>query len=221
MDDSELEFLGPLQCRHCSNQTRQRVVANYSQVESYEDPRSGVFWDAGPIWKLIMCPACSSVSLLRIYFHDGFEPDEWKMSVMFPTMDEAPAGLPTEVGKAYQAAQHVRNVDSNAFAVLLGRVLDIVCIYKGAKGDSLYRRLNSLAESGEIPDKLAEMADQLRQLRNIGAHADLGELTPAEVPVLDALCNVVLEYVYTAPQLIEQVKQKIQLLKVDLATKEE
>jgi Domain of unknown function (DUF4145) len=213
MKDSDFKFMGPLQCPHCSNKTRQKIIANYSQVESHEDSRSGVSWDAGPIWKLALCPACSSVSLLRFDFHDGFEPDEWKISIVFPSLEKVPIGLPIEVGRAYQAAQKVRDIDSNAFAVILGRVIDIICIDKGAKGDSLYRRLTSLAESGEIPGRLAEMAHQLRQLRNIGAHADLGDLTPDEVPVLDALCNAVLEYVYTVPQLIEQVEQRLQVLK--------
>jgi hypothetical protein len=80
-------------------------------------------------------------------------------------------------------------------------------------GESLYNRLTSLAEKCEIPTRLTEMAQQLRQLRNIGAHADLGKLTPAEVPVLDDLCRAILEYVYTAPKLIEQVELRLKELK--------
>jgi hypothetical protein len=118
-------------------------------------------------------------------------------------------GLSPKIEQAYQSALKVKNVDSNAFAVLLGRVLDQVCIERGAKGDSLYDRLKDLASKGEIPTRLAEMAHQLRHLRNIGAHADLGDLTSAEVPILDDLCRAILEYVYTAPKLIEQVELKM------------
>ena len=66
---------------------------------------------------------------------------------------------------------------------------------------------------GEIPGPLAEMAHQLRFLRNIGAHATLGELTRGEAPILDDLCNAILEYVYTAPHRVEKVAKRIDELK--------
>lgn len=52
------------------------------------------------------------------------------------------------------------------------------------------------------------MAHGLRILRNVGAHADLGD-SPAEIPVLDALCSAVLEYVYSAPLLIDSVEKRL------------
>ncbi|MCI0563315.1 MAG: DUF4145 domain-containing protein, partial [Nitrososphaera sp.] len=119
------------------------------------------------------------------------------------------------IDRAYDAALKVRNIDSNAFAVLLGRVLDLVCLDKQATGNSLFERLNFLAARGDIPQQLADIAHQLRQLRNIGAHADLGELTSAEVPVLDGLCRAILEYVYKAPQLLQVAEQRLQQLKQD------
>jgi hypothetical protein len=69
-----------------------------------------------------------------------------------------------------------------------------------------------LAQKGEIPNRLVEMAQKLRILRNIGAHASLGELTYAETPILEALCRAILEYVYTAPNLITKVEQRIKKL---------
>jgi hypothetical protein len=112
-----------------------------------------------------------------------------------------------------QKSQNTTVEDSNAFAVLLRRVLEEVCLDRNAEGKSLFDRLKFLGEKGEVPLRLADMAHQLRQLTNIGAHADLGDLTPAEVPVLDALCRAVLEYIYTAPKLIEQVEKRIEDLK--------
>ena len=96
----------------------------------------------------------------------------------------------------YAAAQKVASMSPNAYAVLLGRVLDCVCAERGAKGSTLAEKLNDLASREEIPKQLADMAYKLRQLRNVGAHADLGALTKEEIPVLEALCSAVLEYVY-------------------------
>jgi hypothetical protein len=44
----------------------------------------------------------------------------------------------------------------------------------------------------------------LRQFRNVGAHAELGELTKEEAPILENLTRAILEYVSSAPLLIAQ-----------------
>ena len=200
-----------MKCLHCSNSAPQEIVASYSQVEDmYSDPhRRQVIGEAGPVFELMTCPACRAISLRRIDYCDWDDPDDWAVSWLFPQPGTPVPGLPPEVDKAYEAALKVRNIDSNAYAVLLGRVLDKICIDRGAEGRSLGERLKYLATQREIPEKLAEMARQLRQLRNIAAHADLGELSPKEVPILDALCKAILEYVYSAPQLIQEVQARI------------
>src|SRR5205085_3563826 len=95
----------------------------------------------------------------------------------------------------------------------LGRVLEFVCIDRKATGDTLFKQLKDLANRGEIPGPLADMADQLRTLRNIGAHASLGELSGAETPILDDLCRAILEYVYAAPHRVANVAKRIDELK--------
>jgi hypothetical protein len=178
------------------------------QQESPEGPedRTG--------WKLAQCPACLKVTLVETkWCPPDIDESQECWHFLYPLPVSAPQGLPADVALSYAAARKVRNIDSNAFAVLLGRVLDKVCIDKQVTGASLYDRLTKLANTGEIPPRLAEMAQQLRQLRNIGAHADLGELTPREVPILDALCRAVLEYVYTAPAMLKRVETRMKRLK--------
>lgn len=213
MENSKTQFTEPMRCGHCENKVRMKIVATYDQVQSYEDHKSGIEWQAGPIWELAICPACSNLTLRRIKWHEYFEPEELKMEILYPSAIKPLTGLPPKINEAYQAALRVRHIDSNAFAVLLRRLIDLVCLDRGANGKSLYERLAFLAEKGEIPGRLAEMTHQLRQLGNIGAHADLGDLTPAEVPILDDICRAVLEYLYTAPRLIDQVEQRIKELK--------
>lgn len=66
---------------------------------------------------------------------------------------------------------------------------------------------------GEIPKKLIGVSKSLRILRNIGAHATLGELTTDEIPILDNLCRAILEYVYSAPFLVEEAEKRVLKLK--------
>jgi hypothetical protein len=159
------------------------------------------------ILRLSRCSSCD-------YFNFSVEDtDGGEMSVLYPKPPEALDGLPTNIAKAYQAARAVSKIDANAFGVLIGRVLDFICIDRKAEGETLYERLKDLANKGSIPGPLADMSHQLRVLRNIGAHADLGELSFREVPILDDLCRAILEYVYVAPHRVAQVEARIKKLK--------
>ena len=208
-----MEYTKPVQCPRCGNKAPMRIVASYELSPSDRDWNPEETLDGGETWRIVVCPACKEVSVGLIRWLDFLDvADEFRMKIVYPARNRTLTGLPPKIDSAYDAALKVRSIDSNAFAVLLGRVLDMVCSDKQASGATLYDKLNSLAEKGDIPAQLADMAHQLRQLRNIGAHADLGELTPAEVPVLDGVCRAILEYVYTAPQLIEEVKRRLQRL---------
>lgn len=114
---------------------------------------------------------------------------------------------------AYETSLKVRVIDANAYAVLLGRILEMVCEDRKATGSSLQKRLEDLATRGEISDRLVAVAHNLRQLRNVGAHASLVELTHDEVPILDDLCKAILEYVYSVPYLIDKAEKQIKRLK--------
>lgn len=188
------------------------VVAEYSRIEERNTEDDSFSWSEGPFWEVLECPACRQITFKKGYWHECI-PDEFTPEILYPTGSEQILGLPERIAKACEAAQKVKAIDSNAFAVLLGRVLDLVCIDKNAVGESLYERLSDIASKGIMPQQLAEMAHALRQLRNIGAHADLGELTKAEVPILEALSKAILEYVYAAPALIQLVQTKIDSLK--------
>jgi hypothetical protein len=206
-----MEFTKPVQCPRCGNEAPMRVVASYEHCprERYLNGCPNY----GETWRLMICPACSEVNVgLVEWIHFDIE-DEVRIRVVYPARNRTLIGLPPEIDRAYDTALKVRSVDGNAFAVLLGRVLDLICIDKQVSGSTLYERLNSLAGKGIVPPQLVAMAHQLRQLRNIGAHADLGELTPSEVPVLHGLCRAILEYVYIAPQLVEAVDKRLQQLK--------
>jgi hypothetical protein len=53
----------------------------------------------------------------------------------------------------------------------------------------------------------------LRNFGNIGAHAGGVQLSENEVPVIDALCRAILEYVYGAPHLVALAQQTLDKVK--------
>jgi hypothetical protein len=208
----EAKYYKDFRCLHCTNTATMKAVARYSQVRSYSDDPSGHEWDFGDVYELLLCPACEKIMLQKGTFHSEF-PEEWEPIVLYPAPSQAVDGLPGPVEKAYKAALAVRSVDANAFAVLLRRLLEIVCNDRGAAGRTLNDKLRALAEAGTIPPQLVEIANGLRQFGNIGAHAGGVDLSDREVPVLEALCRAILEYVYGAPQLIAIAQRTLDELK--------
>jgi hypothetical protein len=214
METPKRKFTEQIKCGHCQNEAPMEIVADYSGVQNYEDENTDMSWEAGPVCELCKCPACSGVTLRTYDWHSGYmDGSDIEYQIVYPLSEKGPRGLPHKIDKGYRAAQKVRNIDANAYGVLLGRVLDLVCEDRQAKGETLDQKLKNLADNGEIPEKLVNVATGIRRLRNIGAHADLGELTPAELPVLDNLTRAILEYVYSAPLLASEAAERFAELK--------
>jgi len=211
---TDKRFSGKQECGHCGNTAPMEIIGEYSQVRDYDDPRSGLSWEAGPVYEVLVCPACHGVVFRSYYWHDlAIDPSEVECKVLYPAESSTLPGLPDSIKRAFDAAKKVRAIDANAYGVLLGRLIELICEDRKATGRTLAEKLKDLSEKGEIPSKLVPVANSLRNLRNIGAHAVLGELTPAELPILDNLCKAIVEYVYSAPHLVKQAEQRLQALK--------
>lgn len=185
------------------------IVASYSGIRRYgDDYQDGqLSHEAGTVFELLLCPACDAVSLRSYFWHDGaMDPSDIEFKTLYPPAIDQPIGLPEEVARLFDSAQQVRDVNANAYSVLLGRLLETICNDRGAPDGTLAERLAVLAANNEIPDNLVKVAAALRHLRNVGAHANLGDLSSTEVPVLDRLCRALLEYVYSAPELAREAE---------------
>lgn len=193
------------------------IVSTYSDLETMSDEGSvDPPWKVGDIYELLLCPACRVVTLRSYFWNEAYMESEADVSyrLLYPSDVRLPSGLPSKIEAAFVSALKVKKIDSNAFGVLVGRVIELVCSDRSASGTFLSHKLSDLAKRGEIPHKLVGVANGLAKLRNVGAHAELGELTPEEAPILEGLCRALLEYVYSAPVLAQQAESKIsQLIK--------
>lgn len=159
-------------------------------------------------------PACEGVTVRRYLWQDQFDPDDIDLEIVYPkSASAAPIGLPPTIQQEFDAALRVRSVSPNAYGVLLGRLLELVCNDRGAEKGNLDARLKELSSRDEIPEKLVRVAEKLQELRHVGAHARVGELGSAEVPILDSLCRAILEYVYSAPHLVQQAEERLNQLR--------
>jgi uncharacterized protein DUF4145 len=183
------------------------LVASYPQTTEYS--HADLSWDAGPVYELLVCSACSGVVLRRYFYHELRDAEDWLSEILYPEPFRVPSGLPEKIEAAYREALNLKRADPNAYAVCLGGVLELVCHDRGAKGRRLVDQIEDLSDKGKLPATFLELAQNLRHLRNIGAHSDPDKLTATDIPLLDNLCRVLLEYFYTAPQLSSAAKERV------------
>ena len=169
--------------------------------------------DQGYTYELLLCLACKKATLREWFEHDLMDPEDIKLETLYPSQGVKLFYLPSSIQKAYEAALKARAIDANAYAILLGRMLEVVCEDREVKGKNLYDKLKVLADNGEIPNNLVGVAHGLRMLRNIGVHEPLKGLSSDEIPILDDLSRAILEYLYIAPNLAMKAEASFERLK--------
>lgn len=56
---------------------------------------------------------------------------------------------------------------------------------------------------------LADMVNQLRKVRNLGAHDTKDIVTEEDIPLILSLLEAILEYLYVAPAKLKKLKEKL------------
>jgi Domain of unknown function (DUF4145) len=219
MAEQEKSLTENIKCGHCQNTAPMTLETKYierPEIDPSPSDEDGYYHpdhDSHTGYQICTCPVCRGVTLRSYFWHERMDQEDISYKILYPAAEKTQKGLPPSVLKAYEAAQQIRHISPNAYGVLLGRVLEIACEDRGAAGDTLDKKLKSLADKKEIPEKLVAVATGVRQLRNIGAHASLGELTEQELPVLTNLTRAILDYVYTAPYLASSAASRLAELK--------
>ncbi len=202
-------------CGHCGNRTTIEKCGEYEATrQKYDSKNDKWYWNRAS-WRLIECMTCSKPTLFEVNENvsDTLDPvaelDYFHHRILYPSVEAPLTNLPQKVERAYTAALKVRNIEPNAYAVLVGRTLEAACNHEKAPGRTLANKLDYLAQSGRIPSTLAEMALHLRELRNLGAHAAEDEVNEEDVPVILDFVEAILEYLYVAPAKIEAVRARL------------
>jgi hypothetical protein len=193
-------------CPHCRQRT---VLEGKAHVlkDSGGDNHNEPYW--AEHWELRRCVSCER-PILRETLSVDIHGEEPQIQTLYPGANRgAMAGLPEKVAKAYEAALSVQSIEPNAYAVLIGRLLEVIAVEEGVESKRLVDQVRALSAADRIPPVLAEMADQLRQIRNFGAHAAAGEVMPDDVPVIAEFADAILEYLYRAPSKVAAVKARL------------
>jgi hypothetical protein len=130
--------------------------------------------------------------------------------LLYPSKVELDESVPDTVKSSYDEALRISNIAPNAFAVMLRKALEAICIDRGVTQGNLHSRLQELARRGELPATLAEMTSILRILGNVGAHPDEQSITIPLTWGMKEFFRAVVEYVYVAPNKIKKFKDRME-----------
>ncbi len=189
-------------CRHCGNCTVLRVL--YESERRKDDVTL----------LLVDCRSCEEASLLeRVWTRDLFDPfgslSVTEETVLYPSTGATQFRfLPREVRKEYESALNIMRHDANAFGVMVRRTLEAVCKERGVQRGTLACNLREMASRNEMPGTLADIADHLRLVSNIGAHHSGADISKDDLPALLDFLNLVLEYLYEAPGRLRALQAK-------------
>lgn len=197
-------------CGHCRITVEMEVLIDEGKFRVFSadiDDESLVSWE------IYRCPSCSKPTLIELNvetFPDLDNPcREVHQRILYPTASDIFHYIPEAIGLELRSAFDVRHRNNNAFAVCVGRTLEVICRSLNADGKDLYSQIKNLVQRGLLPEPLGRVADSIRLLRNLGAHASIGNVSDSEAEILHNLLIVVLEYLYKAPALLKQLEEGI------------
>jgi Domain of unknown function (DUF4145) len=202
------EFTEKRTCGHCGVRSPMIIVAKFYEKLSDFIKNVGVF-EYGERYELLKCQGCEKIELEAHSYHEGMDEPIFNFRTLYPEPIIIPKGLPNKVKEEYQNALKARHGNSNGYGVLLGRVLEAVFHDKKAKGKMIGEQLKDLAQRNVLPNETLAFAKQLNKLRVKGAHFSVGKLTPKDIPIMEKLTKVILEYVYVAPFIMKEAEKAV------------
>lgn len=202
-----------IKCEHCGNKSTHTTVFSILGPEEILDHPSLPDMTVETYYFLAKCGSCSGISLFWDWQEsDGPIGDLAYAHLLYPVVKEFGTAVPALIAKDYVEATKVKKISPIAFAVLVRKSLESICKDQKATGRDLKEKLDDLAKKGIIPESLSKMANAIRYLGNIGAHASEKEIDSYEAETLNDFFVAIIEYVYIGPAklniLSERMKKK-------------
>lgn len=205
-----------LVCYHCGNRVPQKRVG-YQRGQKLYEHIDGRRYSEDFDYYLYQCPTCQGIS---IYGDFAAYPraDSMAKQRIYPRGPQlvpedhkvASRGcIPQRIVKMYEEIWPLRHIVPNAFAGQVRRALEFICHDQNARGRTLCERLRDLASRGTFPGYFSEVTDLMRQIGNLGAHAEDSEVDFWDAELLDDFFRAVVEYIYVVPSKIVRMKQRI------------
>jgi Domain of unknown function (DUF4145) len=148
-------------------------------------------------YTFVHCSRCSKPAVFyREDIGKGFDGESYYR--VYPPQDRHIGyHLPDTVRQSYEEAVRCELArTSMACAVMVGRTLEAVCHEFDPSVRSIFDGLKSMHSKGVISDELLEWANELRSLRNLGAHATTERIDGSDATGALNFLQAILEILY-------------------------
>jgi hypothetical protein len=165
--------------------------------ESVNDPHE---------WVLLQCSRCQQPCVqLRCDYGTGFE----RPVVIYPAPRILGAAVPQSLRREFEEAETCFRANAyEATVVMVGRVLEGACKENNVNESTLANGLTKLQEAGLIDSTLAQWANELRVLRNQGAHYTGKPVPRDDTDDALAFAEALLEHVYILRKRFEEFTRR-------------
>lgn len=196
-------------CPHCANHAEHRVLYRHDFKDTFYDTEGKFAGNLEASIYFVQCKSCEESSLLY-----KCEADENPTSLkdaffLYPAAKTVASDIPSQIRADYDEARKIRKLSPPAFSVLIGRLLEAVCQDKQAKGKTLQAQIADLGNRNLIPPTIVEIANNLRTIRNYGAHYSETKIYIEDTELLDELLGTILEYIYVAPSKLKSIQKLV------------
>lgn len=197
-------------CPHCGNRSPQQVVYKHSYRDTwYSQDGTPTPLSEAPESEAVLC-ICETCNLALLYDGLGYsETGAWPPELAYPKGEYLPRSVPESVRSIYREAAIVKRSAPNAFAMMIRKGLEAICDDRAAPNGTLAKRLKFLVDKRDIPPVLAEVTDVLRVVGNSAAHGSLQKITPNMTWAIDDFFRVLVEYVYVAPNKLQEFRGRL------------
>ena len=186
-------------CTHCGNDGTLTVTLEQPWVERTLMTHGRKTEEGHFLWMLSVsrCKTCNGILVhQRNCGPDSHEKLELH-DLVWPQIGGLGYPTPENIRRLYADALTIKERSPDAFVVQIRRALEALCRERGRRGN-LSVMLEELKIAGEIPAKLAPVADIIRLTGNAGAHSQ-DAVTAYQANEVDAFFRAIVEYVYVAP----------------------
>lgn len=201
-------------CFHCGNTGLLKFIGKtrWEDVDVERDAYGNVVYAhliEHEDWHIFECPVCHKPVVISEYALDAMD-FEATRTVEYPTIAVSPDGVPKEIYSAYESAVRTKGIDYAICLLSLRRVLEMICKEKGAKGNSLEKKIDDLIEKKVLPPMIGEACWIIRQMGNDAAHADKVDVFGVEVDQVIGYVGTIIDYLYSMPYRVNKMKKKIE-----------
>ena len=200
-------------CPRCDSSTRQTFIEKYFYAPGSEEaddrlPEAYFFFSCNNCGGLLLYEVPALIRFVaEIEQEKGFdylditeilqdERVQESLELIWPEVPLLAESVPTKIKDLYREAIKVKKSSPKAFAILIGKALDEICMDMGTTERMLGDKLTQLKSHGALPNKIIKVARKIADIRNTAAHTNKGNISPKQTRAIEDFFRLIIDYVY-------------------------